>query len=182
MKKLSLLVVLCFAALGVASAQSYTVNRYESKFGHIRRSTPIQYRGEAYVGYSVGIGDGAIDRFNVHTIHGVQIGDYFSTGLGTGVDIYFEDGETGTVIPVFLNLKGYLPLDRDITPYLSFDVGGGFGVGDAFSGLSGFMCAPAVGVQWRMFQAQLGYTLQQFSESGLSLNMGALQLKIGVNF
>ena len=85
------------------------------------------------------------------------------------------------LIPVFINFKGFLPVSALVSPYASCDIGGGFGVGD-ISGLSGFMCTPAVGVQVGMFQVQVGYALQQFSEEGIGLSCNAVQFKLGVNF
>ncbi|MBR6831224.1 MAG: hypothetical protein IKM58_03975 [Tidjanibacter sp.] len=142
--------------------------------------TEIKYQGEVDLGYSLGVGDFASNRINIHTIQGVKIGDYFSTGIGLGVDLYHEGG-TSVMIPVFLNMKGYLPNNSNITPYLSFDIGGGFGVGDT-SGLSGMIISPAIGIKTGAFKAQLGYNVQKISESGIGINMSAMQLKLGFAF
>ena len=85
-------------------------------------------------------------------------------------------------IPVYLNVKGYLPTSSKVTPYASFDIGGGFGASEYVKGLSGVMLCPAVGVKIGMFKAQLGYNVQKISESGVSINFSALQLKAGVVF
>ncbi len=47
---------------------------------------------------------------------------------------------------------------------------------------SGLYLTPAVGVKAGMFKAQLGYNIQQLSESGVSVNMNAVQIKLGVVF
>ena len=44
------------------------------------------------------------------------------------------------------------------------------------------LITPAIGVKVGMFKAQLGYNVQKISESGVSVNMNALQLKVGVVF
>ena len=143
--------------------------------------TPIKYQGEVDLGYSVGIGDFAAHRINIHTIQGVKIGNYFSTGLGIGADLYHEDG-IDVMLPIYLNLKGYLPTKTKVTPFISMDLGAGIGVSEYVTGLSGFYCTPAVGVKTRKFKVQLGYNIQQLSESGISISMSAIQIKVGYVF
>lgn len=143
--------------------------------------TPIKYQGEVDLGYSLGVGEFATGRVNIHTVHGAKIGDYFSAGIGVGVDLYTEGG-TDVVIPIFLNLKGYLPTNSKVTPYASFDIGAGIGASEYVSGLSGVMFTPAVGIKVGMFKAQLGFNVQKFSESGISVGFNAVQLKVGVVF
>ena len=143
--------------------------------------TPIKYQGEVDLGYSLGVGEFATGRVNIQTIHGAMIGQYFSAGIGLGVDIYHEGG-TDVVVPIFLNLKGYLPTNSKITPYASFDIGAGIGVSEYVSGLSGVMLTPAIGIKAGMFKAQLGFNVQKFSESGISIGFNAVQLKVGVVF
>ena len=145
--------------------------------------TPIKYQGEVDLGFSLGVGTWAINRVNVHTIHGAKIGDYFSAGLGLGSDIYVAQGEeSDLIIPIYLNVKGYLPTKTKVTPYASFDIGGGFGASEYAKGLSGMMLSPAIGVKVGMFKAQVGYNVQKISESGISINFSAVQLKAGVMF
>lgn len=142
--------------------------------------TEIKYQGEVDLGYSLGVGDFASNRINIHTIQGFKVGDYFSAGIGFGADVYHEGGGTNIMIPVFLNMKGYL-LNSRVTPYLSFDIGGGIGVGE-LSGVSGMMISPAIGIKTGAFKAQLGYNVQKISESGIGINMSAMQLKLGFAF
>lgn len=144
--------------------------------------TPIKYQGEVDLGYSLGVGTFAAGRINVHTIQGAKIGEYFSAGVGIGADLYHEGG-LDVMIPIFLNLKGYLPTHSIVTPYASFDIGAGIGASEYLSGLSGMMITPAIGLRvGKLFKAQLGYNVQKLSESGVSINMNAVQLKIGVVF
>ena len=165
MKKLCLLFAVVFVAISSASAQ-----------------TPIKYQGEVDLGYSLGVGTFATGRINIHTIHGAKFGEYFSAGVGIGTDLYHEGG-LDVMIPIFLNLKGYLPTQSIVTPYLSFDIGAGVGASEYVSGLSGMMMTPAVGIKVGKFiKAQLGYNVQKISESGVSVNMNAMQFKVGVVF
>ena len=142
--------------------------------------TPVKYHGEVDLGYSLGVGMFSTDRVNIHTIQGVKFGEYFSTGIGIGAD-YYISGQHMT-IPLYLNLKGYIPTKSKATPFASLDIGTGIGVAGIFKNGTGLMMTPAVGVQVGMFKFQLGYNLQQLTESGISVGFNALQLKMGVIF
>ena len=62
-----------------------------------------------------------VPRIVFETVHGVRINPYLFAGVGLGInyfykDIYFSNGwniyelgNSGTVLPVFANVKGYLP-------------------------------------------------------------------------
>ncbi len=163
MKKFLLLVAMATMSFGAANAQ-----------------TPVKYHGEVDLGYSIGVGTFATGRVNLHTIQGIQVGKYFSTGIGLGLDYYHEGPEL--MIPIYLNLKGYLPVTEKISPYFSLDVGAGIGATTGMSGLSGATYTPAVGVKIDRFKVQIGYNAQCLSESGVSVTMGAIQIKAGVTF
>ena len=118
------------------------------------------------------------DRVNLHTIQGIQVGKYFSTGLGLGLDYYHEFYDSGElVVPIYLNLKGYLPVSEKVSPYFSFDIGVGVGATEGVSGFSGMYCTPAIGVKAGKFKAQLGYNIQRVSEDGFGINANAVQIK-----
>lgn len=163
MKKLFLLLIAVVCAVSSAFAQA-----------------PVKYQGEVDLGYSFGVGTLASGRVNVHTIQGIKVGDYFSTGIGLGAEYYISDEYM--TIPLFLNFKGYIPTKSKVTPYASLDLGTGIGVAGIFKRGTGLLLNPAVGVKVGMFKAQLGYNIQQLTESGVSLNFNALQLKVGVMF
>lgn len=148
--------------------------------GATNAQAPVKYHGEVDLGYSIGVGTFATGRVNLHTIQGVQVGKYFSTGIGLGLDLYHEGPEL--MIPIYLNLKGYLPVAAKVCPYFSFDIGAGIGASTGLSGLSGVTYTPAVGIKAGRFKAQIGYNAQCLSDSGVSITMGALQLKAGVMF
>lgn len=141
---------------------------------------PVKYQGEVDLGCSLGVGALSSERINIHTIQGVKVGEYFSTGVGIGAD-YYISGKDMT-IPLFLNLKGYIPTNSIVTPYASLDLGTGIGVAGIFKGGTGLLLNPAVGVKIGMCKVQLGYNLQQLTESGVSLNFNAVQVKLGVVF
>ena len=87
----------------------------------VNAKIPVKYHGEADLGYSIGVGTFSTCRANLHTIQGVQVGRYFSAGLGLGLDHYHEFYEIGVLaIPIYLNLKGYIPVSEKVAPYISF--------------------------------------------------------------
>ena len=162
---------------------------------------PVKYHGEVDAGYSLGIGLISIDRVSLHTIQGICIGKYLSTGIGLGAEYMFTnlgvDDEYGyyngdeedfaMLLPIYLNIKGYLPVSEKFSPYLSFDVGSGFGLSNDEFYYGGVYLNPAVGVKFGLLKVQIGYNLQRGTlESGDlkvgALNMGAMQLKVGIMF
>ena len=148
------------------------------------QTSSVKYQGEIDLGYSIGVGEWASSRLNIHTIQGMKVCDYFSTGIGLGLDYYTqEDGEV-SFIPIYLNMKGYLPVSEKTAPYLSVDLGVGFGVSEAMSGLSGFYFTPAFGIKADKFKAQIGYNVQRivYSDYDVSIGANAVQLKVGVMF
>ncbi len=50
--------------------------------------TSVKYNGEINAGYSIGVGSYPVNRVNLNTIQGIKVGEYFSTGLGLGLDWY----------------------------------------------------------------------------------------------
>ncbi len=165
MKKLFLLIVIATMSICALNAQSI-----------------VKYHGEVDFGYSLGVGTFSAGRGNIiQTIHGVQVGKYFSTGIGLGLDYYHDDpGEL--VMPIFLNLKGYLPVSERASIYISEDIGVGVGLTRDIKGISGLTLTPAIGIKIYEFKIQLGYNMQQFTGSGISVNMNAIQIKLGIMF
>lgn len=142
----------------------------------------IMYQGEVDLGYSIGVGLFATNRVNLHTVHGAKINKHLSAGIGLGLDFYHEGDPLQIMMPIFLNVKGYYPINEKFSPYASLDLGYGLGVTDGLNGLSGFYWSPAIGVKYEKFKFQIGYTSQSLSESGVSLNMGAFQFRVGLVF
>lgn len=91
--------------------------------------TSVKYHGEINAGYSIGVGSYPVSRVSLYTIQGIKVGDYFSTGLGLGLDwykgLYAEYWEKQgkadmgeLAMPIYLNMKGYLPVNEKVAPYL----------------------------------------------------------------
>ena len=150
--------------------------------------TPIKYHGEVDAGYSLGVGLISIDRVGLHTIQGISVGKYFSTGIGLGAeyvitDGYFDEDESDFTImaPLYLNAKGYWPISERFSPYISFDAGASFGISDEFT-YDGIYLTPAVGVKFGLLKAQIGYNIIRASEEDWTYSIGALQFKVGLMF
>lgn len=144
----------------------------------------VSYQGEVDLGYSFGIGKSASERVNIHTIQGIMVGKYFSTGIGAGFDFYYNfDDSSEAIVPVYLNLKGYYPVSEKVSPFISCDVGMGVGVTGDIDNDAGLTIAPAVGIVWGVFKAQVGYNMQKVNNIDLGKpSMGSVQVKIGIMF
>ncbi len=180
MKKVLFLVVVMMVSLNVIQAQDFERFRGESLEKVYLSSGKVKYQGELDLGYSLGVGTFATDRVNIHTIHGAKIGKYFSAGVGVGLDLYTEGEGTDIIVPIYLNMKGFLPTGTVATPYFSMDIGAGVGASEYTSGLSGMVITPAIGVNYGLLKVQIGYNVQKISEMGISININSIQLKIGI--
>lgn len=167
MKRVSLFLSLLLLTVGFASAKG-----------------KVSYQGEVDLGYSFGVGKRASERVNIHTIQGIKVGKYFSTGIGTGFDFYYDfDDSSEAIVPVYLNLKGYYPVSKNVSPFVSCDVGLGVGVTGDLDNDTGLTVAPAVGVVWGVFKAQVGYNMRKVKNIDLGkLSMSSVQVKIGIMF
>lgn len=152
-------------------------------FGFANAQNGIRYQGEASLGFGAGVGTFNINRVPIHTVHGARLGDNFFVGAGIGVDIYSQDGESATMIPIFANAKGYLPLSSGKVSLLAaFDLGYGVGSGD-FSELGGLYIAPQVGCSLKVSRKNaldftVGYNHQALSNNGVSVSMDAIAFKV----
>ena len=155
MKKLLVLTAIIIACTQICNAQN----------------TP-KYQGEVNLGYSIGVGVPGLNKVNLNTVQGVKVGNYVSAGLGLGLDwwrgIYKEYWETQgrfdlgeLTLPIYLNVKGYLPISEKVTPYISCDLGCAAGITKGVKGL-GLYFSPAAGFKFNSFKAELGFTVQKF--------------------
>lgn len=154
-----------------------------------------KYQGEVNAGYSIGIGPFGMNRVNLHTVQGVKIGDYVSTGLGIGLDWwrglyadYWEEqgkADMGELsLPIYLNVKSHLPISETTAPYLTFDIGYNVGLTDGLEGFGGLYLTPGVGVKIGMFKAEVGFNIQKI-DTGLDIldiKSNAIKLAVGVVF
>lgn len=156
----------------------------------------ISYHGEVNIGGSFGVGDNAVSSVNFYTIQGVNITDYASLGVGFGLDLHndfrslkdmglgFPGKETDLLFPLFANVKGYLPLARNMKAFLSVDFGGKFGLTELAKGYNPIFVTPAVGFMFSNFMLQVGY--QYETEVGVlggwPIEINAIQARFGICF
>ena len=153
-------------------------------FSSSRAEGVVNYQGEIECGYSLGMGGNATGRVNLHTIQGISIGKYLSTGVGAGLDYHYNFDETSElIVPVFLNVKGYLALGKKVTPFISCDAGVGFGMTGSVVDNMGLYVTPAVGFTAGIFKLQAGYNLQSLNIVNISNTaINSVQVKIGIMF
>ena len=128
----------------------------KQRFGKLPR-----YQGEFAFAYGLAVSEGMGDlvpRIVFETVHGVRINPYLFAGVGLGInyfykDLYFFDGwdiyelgNSGTVLPIFANVKGYLPVSRKVALNLSWDLGAAIGIGGYFNGGTEFYTSVGPGV------------------------------------
>ncbi len=192
MKKILLLVCVCLMASTSAFAQiiqseSRTTQTFYEKpkvLGYPR------YQGEVNIGYQTPAAS------VLETIHGARFNKYLFVGVGIGAhyigsvdlkkDIYeINVGEEGR-IPLFVNAKGYLPIDDKISPYLNLSMGCDIGVDYG----SGFYCDFGLGVKYNKFTFALGllhhgikenlYNHYYPVEEDMTFAYNAFYLKVGL--
>ncbi len=154
----------------------------------------IRYQGDVQVGYSFGIGGYNLNRVDLHFINSARIGEYFSAGVGIGLDFYHAkqhevlwDNFRELALPIYLNTRGYLPVSQKVSLFASLDVGASIGLTLGVKGLSGLLLSPSIGVRLHTTHRQavtigVGYVMQQFGAYGIKFNADAMQIKVGYSF
>ena len=190
MRKHFLLLALLLMACGTASAQK------------------THYQGEFQVGYAFGIGDNKIDRLSIHMINGVRFNPYLSTGIGIGIDYYDDHGTSMFSLPLFVNLKGYIPLSKGVSLFASFDLGYSVALKyeeasgkvdyvsyNAKMGMKGLMLTPAIGASFKVAEQNaihlsVGYDIKTATldvtaldqKASSTLKCNAIGIKMGFTF
>lgn len=82
-----------------------------------------RYQGEIQVGFGAGVGSNPFlrqNRVTVDMVNGIRVNSYFSIGLGLGYHTYLGRTIEGIdftdehIVPVYANLKGYMPAGRSM--------------------------------------------------------------------
>lgn len=152
------------------------------------QSRGVKYQGEVLAGYSFGVSTFDVDRLNVHMINGIRFAQNFSAGLGLGLDYYCTGGMSALALPIYANVKGYMPFYTNRAGlFLSLDAGYAAGLNRELSGWGGFLITPALGAYFKVspensLRVSLGYNHQAFSKNGVSTNFEAISLRVGFAF
>ncbi len=113
----------------------------------------VSYQAEVQAGFAISADSYSLTRLQLETIQGVRIGEYFSTGVGVGVDVIlpfinFAGGSYSILwMPVYANFKGYLPVSSKVKLFASIDLGTMFQMRKSFDCM-GFVYTPALGVSF----------------------------------
>lgn len=157
----------------------------------------IKYQGEVQVGYGFGVGNISVDRVSAHMINGARINQYLSAGIGVGLDYYFDDGESYLSLPIYANVKGYLPISGMVNLFASLDCGYSVSLAGEEQGgwkadMKGFLITPAVGASIKIADSKainlsVAYMSQKlaYGRSGGSTtkdNGNAVGLRVGYAF
>lgn len=168
MKKILLILATTIAVFMQSNAQS---------------DSNAHYQGDVELCYSFGVGTFSTNRINLHSTHGVKVNKYFFAGAGIGLDYYHELYDKGELMmPLYVNAKGYLPINEKIAPFVSAKIGYGVGITEGVKDCSGVLWSTSVGIKIRKIQIQVGYGSQRISEHGIGIDMDAIQLGVGITF
>lgn len=97
---------------------------------------------------------------------GCRVRDFFFVGAGTGLHTVFSNVDGLLSLPLYANIKGFLPIKENVMPFLSFSAGADFWW-LPFSDISrirnttyvGFYTNVGLGVEWGRHQFSGGYEL-----------------------
>ena len=156
------------------------------------------YQGDVSIGFGAGGGELPTSLFYLQTVHGIRANESLFVGVGSGFNFGLTPG-SGTHIPIYANIKAYVPLSEQSSLFGSVDFGGFFG--DS----SGLFFGPAVGLTvLDLINVSFGYELHRsvvevynerpmdsnlyykdYRDMGSSLDVildGAFALKFGIQF
>ena len=138
------------------------------------QSKHVVYQGDVETGYSLGIADGFdMDRFLLHTCHGVKIGEHFGVGVGAGIEYYFQSGNDFITVPVFVRLKRSWDISKRNDFFVLADTGCAF----ADDGGNDFLLSPRIGISHKTLKRQaLNFSF------GCDVTTFALTFRVGYQF
>lgn len=179
-----LLATSSFSAINAKAENTYGHN---TSGAHENNTKIFDYQGEVSMRYGFGI-DYETNNINLEIVNGVRFSRYFYAGIGIGASTNFSD-EAG-YIPLYLDLKGYLPVSETTELTAGIDLGTQL---DFFYGTSGgFLLRPEFGVNFPLngnkgLNVTLFYEMYKFTENimdDVNINMKTNQigLKIGFSF
>ncbi|MDE6862233.1 MAG: porin family protein [Alistipes sp.] len=224
MKKFYLLLAVAASIVpAMSSAQKMTVTNIskEKTYKTSTHNVDVWYQGELNWGYSVSgkvkltDEDGDIEKFKtdyshpmIETVHGVRITKYAFVGAGVALNYAFgkfdaeeENSEKWNtlMLPIFINLKGYYPVNDNFAPYISLSFGSSIcamsnadqsGSNYDYKMKGGFYGEYGVGFNYKRFNFGLGLQHQTMKLSGTYGNysdeekwsVNSFYVKLGLTF
>lgn len=116
----------------------------------------------------------------IHTVHGLKLNKYLSTGIGVGLDFY--NSFLSAMMPVYIDVKGYLPINSRVTPFIALDLGYSIGLTEDLAGHGNLYISPTIDLKYKKFSYQIGYTGQRFSDEDTNFFVNMLQFKVAYTF
>jgi hypothetical protein len=102
-------------------------------------------------------------------------------GGGAGGN-YYTDEDFAT-IPIFANVRGYIPVKSRVRPFVDLKTGYGISTGSDYNG--GFYVNATTGIEISHFTVGIGYSSQTLSVDGYddySFSTGGFTLNLGFAF
>lgn len=155
-------------------------------FASLSANAQARYSAEVDLGYSLTFekyGVDLSDRINLTTTHGVMFNERLFVGAGVALDYFYSSNGDWFMMPLYGNVKGFLPLSEKTSLFASVDVGYSLYLsGEDTVGSGAFYCCPSVGLKLNSFKLQVGYDILSFSGGVGSESVGAIQFKVGFMF
>jgi len=135
------------------------------------------------IGYTFGNNEGG--RAELLTAAGCQINPYLFVGGGVGLNYYTASDGDAYVVPIFADLRGYIPTGSAVHPYI--DLKPGYGVNTSGGDTDGgFYINTTVGIEIKHFTIGIGYASQSFSIDSYygsgSISSGGFTARVGLTF
>lgn len=220
MKKALLIVCAVFCSIGVSLAQFRPQPfEWDIKYRgevHVGGAFSTNLHVPPQRGLVIeGGGESALSRPLIETVHGVSLSNYLFVGAGLGLQYYAgECGEEALdwvkikegkktwdmlAIPLFVNIKGFFPINEDLKPFTTLSLGGTIiacsngtffeddtryteyyytdkeeRYGNTYDHKvnGGFYCDWGVGVEYKQWSFAIGLQHQRYSQSTLVTHYG----------
>lgn len=174
---------------------------------HAQNETKNSYRGFVDAGYSAGIGDYKLGRFEINTSHGYQFNPYFFLGVGmgfhfmsayetNGMEIVLDKRDNKVDVPIFANVRCNFSKKR-ISPFVDLKSGafvtngGGLyvnaSVGCRISLNKKQALSFAVGyasekLEFETFDSFIDHTSLDYTRSATKCTTESISIKLGFEF
>lgn len=146
----------------------------------------LKYQGEVNTSFSFSI-DEETCNLNLEVINGVRFSRYFFAGAGIGATASFSD--EAIIFPIFVDLKGYMPVSRKMDLMAGVDVGTKLDYTYDMTG--GFLFRPEFGLNFPLnrkvgLKLTVLYELYNFKttilDSQVNCRLNEIGIKFGVSF
>lgn len=142
----------------------------------------LKYQGEVNTSFTFSI-DEETSNLNLEVINGVRFSRYFFAGAGIGATTSFSD--EAILFPIFVDLKGYMPVSRKMDLMAGVDVGTKLDYTYDMTG--GFLFRPEFGLNFPL-KGKVGlkltvlYELYNFKTTILDAQVKCRLNEIGIKF